>query len=115
MLALLLADLKFALGEDLRVSQNERQSISRTSRRRCAREAIESCACQEGRIAHLLDDLVLLQFAERLAELVRLGGLAFRDIGEDAFDLKHLVEVGLNAGPPLLDLVLVAGNLYQEP
>ena len=40
-----------------------------------------------------------------------LGQLAFGDIHEDVGDLEDVIDVGLYAAPPLLYLVLVAGNL----
>ena len=40
-----------------------------------------------------------------------LGQLAFGDIHEDVGDLEDVIDVCLYAAPPLLYLVLVAGNL----
>jgi hypothetical protein len=63
---------------------------------------------------YLLYDLRLVRFSEAFLELVRVRRLTFGDVDEDSVDLENLVQVRLNAGPPFLDLVLVASDLDQE-
>lgn len=72
-------------------------------------------ACQvaagTGDPTHLFDNLILIGLSKALLQLVRISSLAFGDIDENAIDLEDLVQVGLDACPPFLDLVFVAGNL----
>lgn len=63
-------------------------------------------------LTHLLDDLVLVRLAKALIKLVGARSLALGNVREDPLDLEDLIQVGLDAGTPLLDLVLVAGDLW---
>lgn len=62
----------------------------------------------------LLNDRVDVGRVERLGEVRGGRDLPFRDVDEDVVDLEHFAEVGLGAGTPCPDGVLVARNLEQR-
>ena len=65
-------------------------------------------------VTHLLDDGASVSGVERLLELVALGELALGDVHEHVRDLEDIIDVGLDAAPPFLHLVLVARYLPQH-
>ena len=66
------------------------------------------------RETHLLDDGVGVGGVEGLLELVALGELALGDVHEHVRDLEDVIDVGLDAAPPFLHLVLVARDLPEH-